>query len=62
MSKIEIIPSINVSDFTELKTKIKLVEPYVKWAHLDVSDGEFSKHVSWHEPKDLVGFKTKLKL
>ena len=62
MPKIEIIPSINVLDFTELKKKIKLVEPYVKWAHLDVSDGVFTKHVSWHEPKDLVGFKTKLKL
>lgn len=66
---IEIIPSINVSDFDELKKRIKKVEPYarpadggVRWAHLDVSDGVFTKHVSWHEPKDLVGFKTKLKL
>ena len=58
----EIIPSINVSDFEELKKKIKQIEPYAKWAHLDVSDGVFTKHVSWHEPKDLVGFKTKLKL
>ncbi len=59
---IEIIPSINVSDFDELKKRIKKIEPYAKWAHLDVSDGVFTKHVSWHEPKDLVGFKTKLKL
>ncbi|QQG42431.1 MAG: hypothetical protein HYW15_02895 [Candidatus Giovannonibacteria bacterium] len=59
---LEIIPSINVSDFEELKKRIKKVEPYVKWAHLDVSDGVFTKHVSWHEPKDLVGLKTKLKL
>ncbi len=59
---VEIIPSINVSDFAEAKTKIKKVEKYAKWAHLDVSDGVFTKHVSWHEPKDLVGFKTKLKL
>ncbi|MDP3935338.1 MAG: hypothetical protein Q8Q46_03940 [Candidatus Giovannonibacteria bacterium] len=58
----EIIPSINVSDFEELKKRIKKIEPYAKWAHLDVSDGVFTKHVSWHEPKDLVGFKTKLKL
>lgn len=58
----EVIPSINVSDFSELKKRIKKVEPYVKWAHLDVSDGVFTKYVSWHEPKDLVGFKTKLKL
>ena len=59
---VEIIPSINVSDFDELKKRIKKVEKYVKWVHLDVSDGIFTKHVSWHEPKDLVGFKTKLKL
>lgn len=59
---VEIIPSINVLDFEELKKKIKLVEKYAHWAHLDVSDGVFTKHVSWHEPKDLVGFKTKLKL
>ena len=65
----EIIPSINVLDFAEAKTKIKKIEKYaspanggIKWAHLDVSDGVFTKHVSWHEPKDLVGFKTKLKL
>ena len=56
------IPSINVSDFDELKKRIKKIEPYAKWAHLDVSDGVFTKHVSWHDPKDLVGFKTKLKL
>jgi len=59
---VEIIPSINVSDFDELKKRIKKVEPYFKWAHLDVSDGVFTKHVSWHDPKDLVGLKTKLKL
>ena len=62
ISMVEIIPSINVSDFDELKARIKKVEPYAKWAHLDVSDGVFTKHVSWHEPKDLIGFKTKLKL
>ena len=59
---VEIIPSINVSDFDELKKRMKKVEPYAKWAHLDVSDGVFTKHVSWHEPKDLVWIKTKLKL
>jgi len=59
---VEIIPSINVSDFDEFGKRLKLVEPLTKWAHLDVSDGVFTKHVSWHEPKDLVGFKTKLKL
>src|SRR3990167_7744314 len=59
---VEIIPSINVSDFDELKKRIKKVEPYAKWAHLDVSDGIFTKHISWHNPADLVGFKPKIKL
>ena len=59
---VEIIPSVNVSNFEEFKERLKLVEPLTKWAHLDVSDGVFTKYVSWHEPKDLVGFKTKLKL
>lgn len=68
-SQTEILPSINVADFDELKEKIRLVEEYtsptkggVKWAHIDVSDGTFTKHISWHEPKDLVELKTKLKL
>lgn len=59
---VEIIPSINVSSFEELKSRIKLVEPYAKWAHLDVSDGVFTKHISWHNPEDLSTFATKLNL
>ncbi len=59
---IEIIPSINVNNFEELERKIRQVEPYVQWAHIDVSDGVFTKHVLWHDPKELVGFKTSLRL
>jgi len=59
---IEIIPSINVNDFSELERKVRLVEPCVAWAHIDVSDGIFTKHVSWHNSKELVGFQTTLKL
>ena len=58
----EIIPSINVDNFEELERRIRLVEPYVQRAHIDVSDGVFTKHVSWHDPKELVGFKTSLQL
>lgn len=59
---VEIIPSINVATFEELKERIKLVENYVSWVHLDVSDGVFTKHVSWHESKDLIGFESKAKI
>jgi len=58
----EIIPSINVSSFEEVRERIRQVEPYVSWAHLDISDGIFTKHVSWHEPKDLLSFETQLRL
>jgi pentose-5-phosphate-3-epimerase len=59
---VEIIPSINVSEFSEAEERIKKVEDYVNWVHLDVSDGVFTKHVSWHEPKDLIDYKSKVKI
>ena len=58
----EIIPSINSPTFEEVQEKIKKVEPYVRWAHLDVTDGVFSKHLTWHDPQDLPRLETKLKL
>ena len=59
---VEIIPSINVDNFEEAVWRIKLVEPYVSWVHLDISDGVFTKHVGWHNPSDLIGFDTKVKI
>lgn len=59
----EIIPSINVRTFEEVEDRIKKVEPYVKWCHLDVTDGIFSKHLTWHNPADLphlAGFLSEL--
>lgn len=50
---VEIIPSVNVRTFEEVQERIKKVEPYVKWCHLDVTDGIFSKHFTWHDPEDL---------
>lgn len=58
----EIIPSINVNNFEEVARRIKLVEPYAPWVHLDVSDGVFTKHVSWHKAQDLIGFESKAKI
>ena len=59
-SMVEIIPSINVRTFEEVKERISKVEPYVKWCHLDVTDGIFSKHLTWHDPRDLLNLETKL--
>ena len=58
----QIIPAINATDFKEVKKKIKLVERYVKWVHLDVADGTFTENTLWHDARDLVGLKTKLNI
>lgn len=56
----EIIPSINAKTFQEVRAQIAKVEPYVSWCHLDVTDGIFSKHLTWHDPADLARLQTKL--
>jgi len=58
----EIIPSINVKTFEEVEERIARVEPYVKWCHLDVTDGIFSSHETWRNPKDLLGLETNLNI
>lgn len=59
---VDIIPSINVSSIEELERTILLVEPYATWAHIDVSDGVFTSHINWNNPRELFGFKTSLNL
>ena len=56
----EIIPSINAPTFPEVQALIATVEPHVSWCHLDVTDGIFSKHLTWHDPADLSLLDTKL--
>lgn len=57
----EIIPSINVQTFAEVQERVKKVEPFVSWCHLDVTDGIFSQHKTWNNPADLSMLDTKLK-
>jgi ribulose-phosphate 3-epimerase len=57
----EVIPSINAPTFAEIQRRITLVEPYVSWCHLDVTDGVFSSHETWRDPADLSRLKTRLK-
>lgn len=57
-----IIPAINVATFEEVKEKIKIVEPYFSWVHLDVADGTFTKNMLWHNASDLMPLDTKLKI
>ncbi len=60
--KIEIIPAINTDSFEEVKRKIGLVEPYVKWVQLDIADGTFTKNTAWHDAEDLLSLKTSLNI
>lgn len=59
---VEIIPSINAPTFAEVEARIRRVEPYVSWCHLDVTDGIFSTHRTWRDPADLAHFQTKLRV
>lgn len=58
----EIIPSINVPTFSEVQERIKKIEPYVSWCHLDVTDGVFSKHPTWRNPADLQWLETSINI
>jgi ribulose-phosphate 3-epimerase len=59
---IEIIPAINAKTFEEIKEKIKLIEPYFDWVHLDVADGTWTKNTIWHNAQDLLELKTSLNI
>ena len=43
----EIIPVIIPKTFQELQEKVKLIEPYVKTAQIDVVDGIFVSNTTW---------------
>jgi len=59
---VEVIPAINAETWEEVERKIRLVEPFSEWVHIDVADGTFTPNSLWHNPLDLVGFKTKCKV
>ncbi len=54
----EVIPAINAQTWDEAVRKIRLIEPYVDWLHLDVADGTFTPNTLWHDPADLAGLET----
>ena len=60
--KSEIIPTILVKTFDEVKEKIRLVENYVDWVQLDIMDGIFVENKTWDNSNNLKGLKTRVKL
>lgn len=59
---VEVIPAVNAETWDEVVKKIRLVESFADWVHLDVADGTFAPNTLWHNPLDLVGFETPAKL
>lgn len=55
---IEVIPAVNAATWEEVAKKIRLVESFAPWVHIDVADGTFTPNTIWHNPLDLVGFAT----
>ena len=59
---IQVIPAINADSFEEIKKKLKLIEPYSKWAQIDVANGTFTKNTLWHDPEDLLTLETPINI
>ena len=57
-----IIPAINADTFEEVQKKIKLIEPYVSWAHLDIADGTFTRNTLWHNLVEFALIETELNI
>lgn len=57
-----IIPAVNAQTFEEVQNKIKLIEPYVSWVHLDVADGSFTKNTLWHNLLEFSILETELNI
>ncbi len=57
-----VIPAINADNFEEIKKRIKLIEPFVDWVHIDAADGTFTKNTIWHNSRDLLDIETNLNI
>src|SRR3989344_3064879 len=64
---VKLIPTANEASFEEIVRKLRQIEEIagefgLDEMQIDVSDGTFTPTTVWHEPKDLVGFETAMKL
>jgi ribulose-phosphate 3-epimerase len=59
---IKVIPAIIAKDIDEIAKKMSLVEPYVDWVQIDVSDGIFTSNVTWNRPEELKNIVSNISL
>lgn len=60
---VEIIPSINVKTFEEVRDRVKLIESWgLPWAQLDIFDGIFTHVIGFNSPEKLRLLKPSLNL
>ncbi|MBI3046019.1 MAG: hypothetical protein HYY86_00530 [Candidatus Harrisonbacteria bacterium] len=57
----QVIPAINETDFKEVEKRIKTAQDFgAEWAHLDVSNGQFTRNQLWNNSKELQASSYKL--
>src|SRR3990172_4166349 len=59
---IEIIPGIQEDSFAKIEEKIRMVEPYVSWVQIDVTDKTLTDNESFRDPRPFKNLKTGLNL
>lgn len=57
---IEILPGIQEESFAKICQKIRLVEPYVNWVQIDVTDKTLTENESFRDPKPFKNLKTRV--
>ncbi len=56
----QVIPSINVSDFESVKNLISEAVKFTDWIHIDVGDGIFTPNSTWGNPQEFSSLKSKI--
>lgn len=60
--KRQVIPGIQEATLSKIERRIHLVEPYVKWIQIDVTDKTLTLNESFRDPKAFKNLKTKVNL
>lgn len=50
----QVVPAVNTMDFEEIRKKIGEAKAFgASWIHFDISDSQFTTHLSWNNPSIL---------